>query len=113
MAKTVKVLLRNSLGIRQRGASRARYYGPGVVDMDINDAIALGAVDADGKVKAQFAPQKADTDEEEVDATDEARALAEAHGIDLSTVQGTGANGRILKKDVEAAIPSEEGEGEE
>lgn len=113
MAKTVKVLLRNSLGVRQRGASAARYYGPGVVDMDINDAIALGAVDADGNVKAQFAPQKADTSEEEVDATDEARALAEAHGIDLSTVQGTGANGRILKKDVEAAIPSEEGEGKE
>lgn len=38
------------------------------------------------------------------DATDSAQELAEEHGIDLRTIQGTGADGRILKRDVEGAI---------
>lgn len=38
-----------------------------------------------------------------VDATDTALAIAMAAGIDLSTVKGSGKNGRILAADVEAA----------
>lgn len=51
--------------------------------------------------------------EEDIDATDSARQLAEENGIDLSEVEGSGDNGRILKSDVEAVIrksASEEGE---
>lgn len=40
----------------------------------------------------------------EVNATDTAIKLAQEHGIDLSTVQGTGADGRILKTDVQAVV---------
>lgn len=40
----------------------------------------------------------------EVNATDSARKLAEDNDIDLSEVVGTGAEGRILKKDVEALL---------
>ncbi len=40
----------------------------------------------------------------EVDVTDAARDLAEQHGIDLATLEGTGKEGRILKSDVEGAI---------
>lgn len=39
----------------------------------------------------------------EVEATEGARALAEERGIDLSKIQGTGADGRVTKADVEAA----------
>lgn len=40
----------------------------------------------------------------EVDATDSAVKLANKHGISLATVKGTGADGRILKSDVEALV---------
>ena len=40
----------------------------------------------------------------DIDATDGAESLANEYDIDLATVIGTGANGRVLKKDVEAHI---------
>jgi pyruvate/2-oxoglutarate dehydrogenase complex dihydrolipoamide acyltransferase (E2) component len=39
-------------------------------------------------------------------ATANAVKLAEEKGIDLSEVEGTGVNGTIVKKDVEAAVAS-------
>ena len=45
----------------------------------------------------------------EVEATDTARSLAEENGIDLSTIVGTGKEGRILKSDVAKAIKEREG----
>ncbi len=41
---------------------------------------------------------------EEGDATPVARRLAEAEGIDLSSVEGSGPQGKITKSDVEAAV---------
>lgn len=38
------------------------------------------------------------------DATDAAQELADAEGVDLSRVKGSGADGRITKADVEAAV---------
>ena len=40
----------------------------------------------------------------DVDATDAAKAHAEENGIDLSTLTGSGKDGRVTKEDVEAAI---------
>lgn len=40
----------------------------------------------------------------DAEATDAAVALAAEHNIDLATVQGTGAEGRITKDDVAALI---------
>lgn len=38
------------------------------------------------------------------DATEAAADLAAEHGIDLATVRGTGAGGKIIKSDVEALL---------
>lgn len=38
------------------------------------------------------------------DATDAAKALAAEHGIDLASVTGTGAEGRITKDDVASVV---------
>ncbi len=43
-------------------------------------------------------------DEVEINATDSAKVLAAGRGIDLATVKGTGADGRITKRDVETAV---------
>lgn len=40
----------------------------------------------------------------DIDATDGAVDLAVEHGIDLTTIKGTGANGRIVLRDVKAVI---------
>jgi len=51
--------------------------------------------------KAVAAPQSASGDR--IKATPIARRIAEARGIDLATLAGSGPNGRIVKADVEAA----------
>lgn len=43
---------------------------------------------------------------DEVEATPAAEAAAEEHGVDLGQVEGSGAEGRILKSDVEEAAES-------
>jgi pyruvate/2-oxoglutarate dehydrogenase complex dihydrolipoamide acyltransferase (E2) component len=40
----------------------------------------------------------------DIDATDGAVDLAVEHGIDLTTIKGTGANGRIVLRDVKAVL---------
>jgi len=55
---------------------------------------------------AETAPE-ADAEEAEVDATPAAEAKAEELGVDLASVEGSGAEGRVTVSDVEAA--AEEG----
>lgn len=50
--------------------------------------------------EASSAPSAA----EEVDATNAAIDLADEHDIDLTTVEGTGKDGRIVLSDVEALV---------
>ena len=44
-----------------------------------------------------------------ISASPRARRLAEEHGIDLATIQGTGPDSRILEEDVRAAIEQQSG----
>ena len=57
----------------------------------------------DEAIEAGPAPTK---DGERIFASPLARRIAEQKGVDLSTVQGSGPNGRIVKADVEGAKPS-------
>ena len=65
----------------------------------------------------QFAPEEerlvlsepvVEADGEAVNATDAAVELAEAENVDLSSVEGSGEDGRILVGDVEDAIAERE-----
>lgn len=49
----------------------------------------------------------------EVSATDAAAKLAREHDLDLSAVEGTGENGRVLKGDVEDALEPSENDSDE
>lgn len=48
----------------------------------------------------------------EVDATDAARDLANSEGVDLNQVEGTGADGRVTKDDVEKFLADSEEDGD-
>jgi len=61
------------------------------------------------KAEAEKAPTEAPVAEGVVDITDAARELAEEHGIDLSAIEGSGKEGRILKSDIDKAIKEIEG----
>jgi pyruvate dehydrogenase E2 component (dihydrolipoamide acetyltransferase) len=55
-------------------------------------------------VAAAAAPAPARTEGERIHSSPLVRRLANEHGIDLSTVAGSGAGGRISKEDIEAVI---------
>lgn len=59
------------------------------------------------KAEAKPAPKPAADD---IDITDAARELAEANGLDLATIKGTGKEGRILKSDIDKAIKAKDGD---
>ena len=48
-----------------------------------------------------------------VSVSPSARRIARKHGIDLSEIQGTGPDGRILKQDVLAKVPEADAGGED
>jgi pyruvate dehydrogenase E2 component (dihydrolipoamide acetyltransferase) len=50
------------------------------------------------------APASSGSGSERIHSSPLVRRMAKEHGIDLSTVEGTGAGGRISKQDIEAAI---------
>jgi pyruvate dehydrogenase E2 component (dihydrolipoamide acetyltransferase) len=53
------------------------------------------------KEEAPAPPETAESGE----ATDAAKALAAEHGVDITTVQGSGSGGRVTQDDVKALLP--------
>lgn len=49
-------------------------------------------------------PSEPSEPEKDYEASSEAEELAEAEGIDLGAIEGSGADGRVLKADVEKAV---------
>lgn len=95
---------------------RNKQFGPGDV-VELTEFEAAGFADkltkvgpvvaakvASGGPPADATEAEDDEDESEPDATDAAVALAAEHGVDLATVAGSGAGGRILVSDVEAVL---------
>ena len=60
-----------------------------------------------GPIKVDPVPADLQEEDEDLDATAAAEALAEAEGVDLSEVEGSGADGRILVSDVQAEVDAE------
>lgn len=75
---------------------------------DVETTFYAETVAADEGVEVQElvveAPEPEEVEDDLIDATDGAIAAADEHGVDLATVTGTGANGRITKADVEAVL---------
>src|SRR5437588_1919308 len=59
---------------------------------------------APAPVAAAVAPASSGSAAERIHSSPLVRRMAKEHGIDLSTVEGTGAGGRISKQDIETAI---------
>lgn len=85
----------------EEGDERARYVlGGEGSEIPDDEAKRLGL---GGRQDKSLNPAAADKDTGP-DATDAARELAEAEGVNLADIQGTGEGGRVLKSDVEGAL---------
>jgi len=112
-------------GYRRKQGHRQNFTEVRVVEIELGSGKSskrkaeLKAETAAPKAKATSKPEAAPAevasgpqsapDDGPIDATPTAQQLAEESGIDLSTVEGTGKEGRILKSDVAAAIKAKGG----
>lgn len=81
---------------------KARRYEAGdVVEFPADYAESMMAM---GRVKPFSEPDMTGGAEVEVDATDAARKLAGAEGVDLGQVEATGQDGRVLLSDVKGFL---------
>lgn len=90
-----------------RGIAGCPKYTVSLAGLEEMVAIATRLGDAMGK--GVFTPVPADQleppeAEADVAATPSARRLAQERGVELASVAGSGAGGRILKRDVEATL---------
>ena len=95
-------------GGRRRRRRRRRRSRPEPVESDAGAEEAEEAEAEEPEVEEPAAAEEAEEEVVEISATDAARELAEEHGLELSEVEGTGQDGRVLKSDVEAAVEAAE-----
>jgi pyruvate dehydrogenase E2 component (dihydrolipoyllysine-residue acetyltransferase) len=72
-------------------------------------AAAVSAPAAPAAATFAPAPHAAATGTERIHSSPLVRRLAKEHGVDLASLEGTGAGGRITKQDMEAAIAAQSG----
>ncbi|MFW6088771.1 MAG: 50S ribosomal protein L21 [Gemmatimonadota bacterium] len=116
--KIIVYKMKRRKGYRRKQGHRQKFTEVKVVDIEFGTGESAKAEKPKAEAKAQppEAPESADVVDAakaatpEIDVTPAAAELAEAEGIDLSALEGTGKEGRILKSDVEAAIKAREGE---
>lgn len=121
--KIVVYKMKRRKGYRKKQGHRQGFTEVRVLDIEIGSGATTGRKAGRKKAEAPSTPAAGPPAEApvaevaaeapeapaKIEATDTARALAEEHGIDLATLEGTGKDGRILKSDVEKAIKQQEG----
>ena len=99
--------------MRVRVTQATTHYSPGNwgrvevgQELDLEPAVAADLINSGNAISLEEAEvaAPAEADAAEVVATQAAIDHAEAMGIDLATIQGTGKDGKVTKADVEAAI---------
>lgn len=111
--KIVVYKMKRRKGYRRKQGHRQGYTEIRIVGIDLPDEPQKAAPKAPkpkAAVEAEAAPESETAERTPVDITPVARKLAEEHGIDLATIEGTGKDGRILKSDVDRAIAAKEGD---
>ena len=114
--KIVVYKMKRRKGYRRKQGHRQGYTEIRILGIDLSEGKPKAAAKpkAAPKKKAapkpKAAPEAPAAEQAEIDITAVARELAEAHGLDLAAIEGTGVGGRILKKDVEAAVAAAEGD---
>ena len=120
--KIIVYKMKRRKGYRRKQGHRQGFTEVRVVDIEIGGGKSSkrqAATGAEAAPEAATAPRPeaapADVapepmpEETSIDATPTAVQLAEEAGIDLSMIDGSGKEGRILKSDVAAAIKAQEG----
>lgn len=100
----------------EHGIALAELEGTGkdgrILKSDVESAVkALEAEEEAEEEAKDEAPEEAPEPEaEEIDITPAAAELAAEHGVDVTEIEGTGKDGRVLKSDVQKAIRAQEEE---
>jgi pyruvate/2-oxoglutarate dehydrogenase complex dihydrolipoamide acyltransferase (E2) component len=101
--------------------AEGRVFAPGelVPNLDVGDPYNQEKIDSgvffeiDGEpIQEDPAPGEGSAGDE-VNASDAAKRLAEEHEIDLSTIEGTGKDGRIIDTDVESVVEEQDDSNQE
>lgn len=129
--KIIVYKMKRRKGYRRKQGHRQKFTEVRIVEIDLEEA-AVPPVEADEEApppepepEAEVeAPEPEEAEEPEPEAAEEAepvipedfsitnaaRELAEEHGIDVTKIEGTGKDGRVLKGDVQAVVKEQKSE---
>lgn len=104
----MRARIHNNTRVIDNENNRSLYVGDEIEGALAAEQIALGnATEIEEGASAATAQAEASSTED-VAATQAAIDHAEAMGIDISSIQGSGKDGKVLKSDVEAAVAAKE-----